>query len=218
MRMIRFSAAHTFCVCGLFVLSNPTSLLAHAELDNPLGGETLSGGFNFPVEWHVTASHNTENWDLWYSTTSNTGPWIPIQMNIAPGNLNVDVPHFHDWYVPNADLGDVWVRLRQDNVDADYYSISGNFSVTAAATGDFTGNGKVNSADVSRWINNFGTSSGAFFFRGDDDGDGDVDGADFLNLLRNFGFGTGAALTIPEPTTFALGGIFVLLLVTRNRA
>ena len=55
----------------------------------------------------------------------------------------------------------------------------------AFAPGDFTGDGIVNAADLTRWAANFGTTTGATPSVGNADGDGDVDGNDFLAWQRN---------------------------------
>ena len=180
---------------------------AHVALDSPLGGESLIGGFPFSIEWHVAAPHDTENWDLWYSTTSSDGPWLEIATDLPMGDIGLDAPHSFAWSVPYLNIPTAWVRVRQDNGSTDYYSVSNSsFSISLPASGDFNGNGVVNGADLAIWRAGFGTGSGAAFTDGDDDGDEDVDGTDFLNWQRNQGHASSLTTvsSIPEPATLIL--------------
>lgn len=81
----------------------------------------------------------------------------------------------------------------------------------AVVTGDFNGDGKVNSADLALWEAGYGTLSGAELSDGDADEDGDVDGDDFLLWQRNSGAtaqdslsAVAAPQSIPEPATVLL--------------
>ena len=58
-------------------------------LDAPDGGEQLEVGSSFEIEWHIHIQHNTQDWDLWYSTTSPEGPWIPVGVGVHFGNAYV---------------------------------------------------------------------------------------------------------------------------------
>lgn len=212
MRKVSGFAARSTSGLVVLVLFFSGHVQAHVDLDSPLGGESLTGGFPFLIEWHVAIAHNTENWDLSYSTTGPGGPWIEIATDLSPGNVGDGAPHSFNWQVPNSDIPAAWVRVRQDNVGQDYYDFSStSFSIAAAVMGDFTGNGIVDGADLLRWRNNFGVHSGALFPDGDDDGDGDVDGNDFLRWQRNRGFNssTNVLSTVPEPTSLRM---FLLIL------
>jgi len=190
---------------------------AHVGLDSPNGGEAIAGGFTFPIDWSIPAGHDTLDWDLWYSTTSNSGPWIVIASNLPKGNIATGATHSFDWQVPNSDLSAVWIRVQQDNTGEDYDAISSaSFAINAAEPGDFTGNGFANGDDLLIWENAFGTSAGAFFSDGDNDSDGDVDGFDFLGWQRNYsnGGGLAGAFSVPEPSSlllFALAGAIAML-------
>src|SRR5258706_920374 len=69
------------------------SLMAHVVLDYPKGGETFNGGQTVNIQWHITISHNTLNWDLYYSGDGGT-TWTPIELELPAGDLNYqcDVP------------------------------------------------------------------------------------------------------------------------------
>ena len=194
-----------FAVVVTFLAS--TGAQAHVVLDSPLGGESLIGGFPFTVEWRVTDPHDTENWDLWYSTSGSQGPWLDIATDLPMGDISFGAQHSFVWLVPNMDIPAAWVRVRQDNGSTDYYSVSNtSFSISLPAIGDFNGNGVVNGGDLAIWRSGYGTQSGASFTDGDDDGDGDVDGTDFMNWQRNQGHGSSltAVSNIPEPATLIL--------------
>ena len=205
----------------LLVALSPSAACAHAVLDSPLGGESLAGGFSFPIRWHVSASHITENWDLWYSTDVASGYWITIAADLPKGDISDNAPHSFDWQVPNSDIETVWVRVQQDNAGTDYDSISTtSFNINAAAMGDFTGNNIVDGADLAKWQSGFGINSGAFFPQGDDDFDGDVDGNDFLRWQRNHGFGSSLSVlsTVSDPSSlfFLISWCFLALIPRRD--
>ncbi len=62
------------------VLALMTPAYAHLEVDTPNGGETLEVGSVVPITWHITIAHNSQNWDLWYSTQGPDG-WTPIEID-----------------------------------------------------------------------------------------------------------------------------------------
>ncbi len=107
---------------GLLLVASPAQ--AHVLLLEPNGGEQLEVGSIFTITWKIEIAHSLLNWDLWYSTTSATGPWITIAMNLAPGSPAVNSIHTYDWTVPNAVDDSVWVRVRMDNSGKDYYDES----------------------------------------------------------------------------------------------
>ncbi|MDZ4658324.1 MAG: zinc-dependent metalloprotease family protein [Bythopirellula sp.] len=66
--------------------------------------------------------------------------------------------------------------------------------------GDFSGDGIVNSADLTIWRNAYGVNA-----NGDANGDGDTDGRDFLQWQKEYGTsGLVASGIIPEPTSATL--------------
>ena len=97
---------------------------AHVLLDAPNGGEVLTVGEVFTVEWHVHIPHNLQNWDLLYSTTGDSGPWIPIATDLPPGSPAAGDPHYFDWTVPDTPSTEVRVRVVMDNATSDYFDIS----------------------------------------------------------------------------------------------
>ncbi len=187
---------------------------AHVDLDSPNGGESLIAGTEFSIEWHNVVEHTLENWDLWYSTESNEGPWQEIATDLS---ANSELSF--DWTLPNINAATAWVRVRQDNEGQDYFGISAaSFSIAALLGGaDFTGDGSIDGADLSAWQLGFGTTSGAATANGDADLDADVDGADFLAWQSEYGGPAAAASlqAVPEPSTVAmvlLGTLFLVYL------
>ena len=194
---------------------------AHVGLNSPNGGETLTTGSEFPIEWFVEISHNTLGWDLWYSAESNNGPWEEIALGLAPGDTSTDAVHTFDWVLPNVNIPAAWVRVRQDNAGDDYFGISEtSFSINALLAGaDFTGDGKVDGADLTAWQTGFGASSGAVSADGDADLDADVDGADFLAWQSEFD-GAGVAVvsqSVPEPMSLVLLVLGTVCLLSLQR-
>ena len=89
-------------VTAVVLASSATAAHAHVMLDNPNGGEELEVGSTFTITWHILISHNLQNWDLWYSTTGNTGPWTTIAMNLPAGSGAVGSVHTYDWSSPTS--------------------------------------------------------------------------------------------------------------------
>jgi hypothetical protein len=81
------------------------------------------------IEWHDVVSHGAATYDLWYSTSGPAGPWIVIDIGLPPSGI-------YDWVVPDTPSTEVRVRVRQDNVDEDYFDISdSNLSIVKLSTG-----------------------------------------------------------------------------------
>ncbi|BBO33958.1 hypothetical protein [Lacipirellula parvula] len=90
---------------------------------------------------------------------------------------------------------------------------SGTLRVVApTVSGDFDGNGFVDSGDLVGWKSNFGITSGATRAQGDADGDGDVDGADFMAWQQTFGqtVSTPVAAAVPEASGLTLALLAML--------
>lgn len=96
--------------------------IAHVVLDAPNGGEILEPGSVFTIVWHDSVYHGPANYDLWYSTTGQDGPWIVIVANITPGGPMSS--YDYEWTVPDTPSDHVRVRVQQDNSDTDYVDIS----------------------------------------------------------------------------------------------
>lgn len=75
--------------------------------------------------------------------------------------------------------------------------------------GDFDSDGDVDSADLTKWRNDFNATNAS-----DADGDGDSDGADFLAWQRQLGTRppdlAGGFASVPEPCTLGLGSLAAL--------
>ena len=65
----------------------------HVLLLVPNGGEELEVCSTFTVRWRIQIAHTLQNWDLWYSKTSATGPWTTIAMNLPAGSPAVGSIH-----------------------------------------------------------------------------------------------------------------------------
>lgn len=111
-------------IAALALVSLGSSARAHVVIDSPNGGEVLTPGQVYTVEWHIAIAHNLQNWDLWYSTSGAGGPWIPIATDYQAGSPLVGVPHTFQWTVPNTPSSLVRVRARMDNSGTDYFDIS----------------------------------------------------------------------------------------------
>ena len=201
------------------VLFSAGVLNAHVGLDTPNGGETLVAGSTFTIEWHAEVQHDTIDWDLWYSTTSDSGPWDVIELDLPLGNPAADVPHFFDWVIPEDFDTTAWIQVRQDNnQDQDYYDESdSSFSILAA--GDFNANGQVGSSDLPLWEAGYNKATGVLHSDGDANLDGDVDGTDFLvwqqqstDVLQTVAVGA-----VPEPSSWLLFLVGFVVMDYRGR-
>jgi len=84
------------------------------------------------------------------------------------------------------------------------------------ASADFDADGDIDGVDFLTWQRNFGTLTGITHSEGDADGDGDVDTTDRTFFEDELGTSVGplAALNaIPEPGSFGLGAIGIVLLI-----
>ena len=78
----RRSMVSTVVPVMLLLVFTAAPASAHVALDAPTGGEVLDPGSVFTIAWHETINHGRANWDLWYSTTGENGPWIVIVEDI----------------------------------------------------------------------------------------------------------------------------------------
>jgi len=99
---------------ALFLTLLTGQVHAHVALDLPNGGEELEVGSVTPILWHDVVSHGSATYDLWYSTTGPTGPWIVIDSGLSPSGS-------YDWVVPNTPSDQVRVRVQQNNSGEDDY-------------------------------------------------------------------------------------------------
>ncbi len=108
---------------------------AHVLLLGPNGGQQIQAGTTVIVSWEILASHDTQNWDLWYSTTGDNGPWIPIALNLPAGVIAEGTVHTHQWTIPATPSSQCRVRVRQDNSGTDWEDISdSDFTIAPATT------------------------------------------------------------------------------------
>ncbi len=129
-RLLHFAAAAT----GLLALASPS--LAHIQLLAPNGGEMLQPGTQFTIQWKILVPHGQQDWDIWYSNSGPNGPWIPVAMDLPPGDTSNNSLHSYIWTVPNDPSTEVRVRVRMDNVGTDYYDISDdNLSILPGCCG-----------------------------------------------------------------------------------
>ena len=202
-------------LCLLVSVGTAQSASAHVIINSPDGGETLTGGASHLIEWEpAVAPHDTQRFEVFYSTASADGPWTSIAGNVPPGNLAIGSLHSFSWTVPSVTDASAWIRVRQENVvDADYEDVSdGSFAIAAAAglAGDYNSNQVVDAADYSIWRNSLGQQGSGLAADGNDDDR--VDAADYTLWKSNFGDTAGAgsaalaASVVPEPR-------FCLLLV-----
>lgn len=108
---------------GVMFMAASTAL-GHTGLDEPNGAEVLAVDSTFTVEWRILIEHDLQNWDLWYSTTGDAGPWIPMAMDLLAGDPSMGSVHTYQWTVPDNPSDQVRVRVRMDNSGQDYEDVS----------------------------------------------------------------------------------------------
>jgi len=86
-----------------------------------------------------------------------------------------------------------------------------SLSCDPSSMGDIDGDGTVAFADFLTLSSNFGRSDDVTVADGDIDCSGDVAFADFLILSQNFGLTIGGAQAVPEPATFSLLGLALVV-------
>ncbi len=117
---------------GLIAASSSPSL-AHVRVNTPNGGESLEVGTNYIVEWEIVIMHDTQNWDVFYSTESNGGAWDQIGFDLPAGDTSVGSIHTFEWTIPDNLAPDAWLRVVQDNSGRDYEDVSdGSFAIVPA--------------------------------------------------------------------------------------
>ncbi len=167
----------------LLLLSAPTAISAHTMLISPNGGESLDIGESFTIEWIVEIEHQLQDWDLWYSTTSNDGPWIDVAMNLPAGDPTAGSQHVFNWSIPNTPAEQAWVRIRQDNLEMDYYDVSDlPFSIVGFVLDcDFNGDGSCGIDDLNALLEEGPLANGVNAVPGVND-QFDLDGNGVLDL------------------------------------
>jgi hypothetical protein len=193
------------------LLGLENALEAHADLTAPNGGEVFVVGSPITIEWVVTIEHDTENWDLWYSTSGPSGPWLELALDLPPGDVSMGAIHTYDWTPTAAQAAPaVWLRIGQDNVpsDVDYYDVTdGSFEIQLMppadpefVRGDCNDDGGVNVADAIALLGYLfasGTPAGCLDAC-DTNNSNALDIADVVRLL-DFLFVAGAPPASPYP-------------------
>ena len=191
MRFHRWLKVNVVLVAAVaaLVMANPAR--AHIQLDLPNGGEELEVGSIYTIQWHILIQHNQQNWDIWYSTTGSTGPWIVIAENLPPGSFAVGSVHTYDWTVPDDPDDSVWVRVRMDNSATDYFDVSNApFSIVpppVPCPADFDDSGDVGVKDLLFLLGAWGPCPKKGDCLADFDDSSDVGVKDLLFLLGAWG-------------------------------
>ena len=176
-------------VLGVAVLLPVGQANAHVRLITPNGGEELEVGSTFEIRWTIVIQHNQLNWDLWYSTNSNAGPWTTVAMDLPPGPFGVGTEHTYDWTVPDDVDETVWVRVRMDNAGQDYEDVNDQpFAIVAGCPADIDDSGAVDFDDLLLILSEWGPYKDCPpFIPADIDEDCDVDFDDLLRVLAAWG-------------------------------
>ena len=163
-----------------------STTFGHVFLMAPTGDDVLDVGSTYEITWQITISHDTINWDLYYTTASQTGPWEPIALDIPVGDNSPKSIHTYNWVVPDMQSDTVWVRVVMDNTSGDYDDTNDlPFSIVAptACEGDINTDGDVGVTDLLAVIDAWGQQKSA----ADVNGDGIVNVADLLAVVGNWG-------------------------------
>jgi enediyne biosynthesis protein E4 len=102
-----------------------------------------------------------------------------------------------------TDIIDILRIVWPDGTEQILHDVDANQYLTVNISGDFNGDGVVDSGDLAQWAADYAANGDS-----DMDGDGDSDGADFLAWQQHLGNGsafvTAASSAVPEPASAAL--------------
>jgi hypothetical protein len=159
---------------------------AHVSLHTPNGGESLPSGSAYVIEWQVAQAHDTIGWTLEYSTTTHTGPFIPIDLAIPAGDFSDGAVHQYTWTVPaSLPIGtNVWVKVVQDNLEYNDFFDTSNLPATIVAPPcpyDLNDDGVIDGGDLGLILALWGTADGDFNM------DGITNGGDLGLMLSAWG-------------------------------
>jgi hypothetical protein len=197
-----------FVTLGI-LLTAPTRAEAHFAYDSPLGGEVLVAGSTHTISWRILVQHGLENWDIWYSVEGFDGPWIPIVIDLDPGDPTPGSVHTFDWTVPAELFEQVRIRMLMDNVgeNQDIYSVTqydffivDEIGAPTFVRADCNSDGTLNIADAVAILDYlFGNASTPTCFVACDVNDDDqVNLADAVSIL-GYSFSDGAPPIVPFP-------------------
>ncbi|MFT5205390.1 MAG: hypothetical protein ACI9GC_000684 [Phycisphaerales bacterium] len=163
-----------------------TAAFGHVQLLTPSGNDVLEVGTTFEVTWKITIPHDTINWDLYYSTSGQKGPWEPIAIDLPVGDNTQNSIHRYDWEIPNMPSENVWVLVVMDNISGNYDDTNDqpcSIVVPSNCAGDVTMDNAVNVTDLLAVIDQWGQQDSD----ADITGDGIVDVSDLLHVVANWG-------------------------------
>ncbi len=127
----------TFLALIAAVILASATAQAHVHLLGPNGGEVFGGGAPVNIQWQVVIHHSTVGWDLEYSLNGAAGPWMPIVLGLAPGNIQAGAIHSYLWNAPLVTTSSLRIRVRMVNNGTNYLDISdGNITVETSLQGD----------------------------------------------------------------------------------
>jgi hypothetical protein len=178
-----------------------------------VGGLTLSAGslVDFEIGWdsdliHVNGGNVFLDGTLRVSLLDGYAPLEGESFAVFDGSWAALSGAFQQLQLPSLGGGLAW-NISQLNT-------AGILSVeSAAASGDFNGDGSVDGMDLAAWQAGFGATPGML---GDADGDADSDGADFLIWQRSLTGAEHVAVdVVPEPGSAALALLALTLMSGR---
>ena len=108
---------------------------AHDDVLFPDGGELFQPGETVTVLWTVAIEHPLVDWEVWYSTTGDQGPWTAIALGVPPGDPSVGSIHSLDWVVPNEPTTEASIRVRMNSNGAFWDDTSAADFTIAAPVG-----------------------------------------------------------------------------------
>jgi len=153
----------SFILLFLVIAAGPAT--AHVVLNAPNGGELLEPGEAVTITWHDSVYHGDCDYDLWYSTSGDSGPWMVIleDRNFG-GRLDT---YLYEWTVPNTPSNAVRIRVRQDNLEDDYEDISdGNLTINGTAAGMTVSIEAEKDASLYEGDGSLANGSGSYLFTG----------------------------------------------------
>lgn len=77
-----------------FLACIPVVSLGHVDLKIPVGGEVFQKGDTVIIQWEIRISHNTQNWDLYFSGNSGNS-WETLNEDLPGSKLS------YSWVVPD---------------------------------------------------------------------------------------------------------------------